>query len=316
MTYTPLNTTTSIIAFNTTQAAQKITFGTRPVGSLSFGNSGGWQLQDALTQISTANILTHTFGTLDLNGQTIQIGNWSSNNTGTRVITFGAATITITNSGPSWSINDTTNLTVNSSSETLIFTSSASTQMNVAGTTGTGKTFNSVRFTGTGAAAIIGANTFGTLERSNAAAVTLTLPASATTTVTTLVLVGTKGNLLTVNSSSGGTAATVSVASGVVLGKYLSLKDSTATGGATFIAQDSTNVSGNTGWTFRTSIGSALNDLMLCSLRSTYSSTACLQDLLTRFEADNSIKGQASWYSFYGGTGDFNDTAYAYWSTH
>lgn len=39
----------------------------------------------------------------------------------------------------------------------------------------------------------------------------------------------------------------------------VSIKDSTATGGATFIAYDSTNVSGNTGWTFKSVATAALS---------------------------------------------------------
>jgi hypothetical protein len=40
------------------------------------------------------------------------------------------------------------------------------------------------------------------------------------------------------------------MASGVANCAYLSVKDSTATGGAKFYAVNSTDVSGNTGWTF------------------------------------------------------------------
>jgi hypothetical protein len=56
---------------------------------------------------------------------------------------------------------------------------------------------------------------------------------------------------LSIAATTPGSAATISVASGVVSSDYLILQDSTATGGATFYAgADSTNVSGNTGWTF------------------------------------------------------------------
>jgi len=56
---------------------------------------------------------------------------------------------------------------------------------------------------------------------------------------------------ITLKSSTAGTPFTLSKASGTVSADYLSLKDSTATGGATFYAgSHSTDVSGNTGWTF------------------------------------------------------------------
>jgi hypothetical protein len=54
-----------------------------------------------------------------------------------------------------------------------------------------------------------------------------------------------------ITSSTSGTAATISKSSGVVYGSALSIKDSNATGGATWYAgPTSVNVSNNTGWVF------------------------------------------------------------------
>ena len=62
---------------------------------------------------------------------------------------------------------------------------------------------------------------------------------------------GTAGNLVTLQSTTSGTQFTLSKASGTVSRDYLSIKDSNATGGATWNAgANSTNVSNNTGWTF------------------------------------------------------------------
>lgn len=69
--------------------------------------------------------------------------------------------------------------------------------------------------------------------------------------ITTLQAAGTQGSLVSLTSTSSGSAATFSIASGDVLCEFLSLKDITATGGATFYAgSQSTNVSGNSGWSF------------------------------------------------------------------
>jgi len=58
-------------------------------------------------------------------------------------------------------------------------------------------------------------------------------------------------NYITINSSNAGTPFTISCSSGIVSCDYLHIKDSTATGGASFYAgSHSTNVSGNTGWIF------------------------------------------------------------------
>ena len=53
-------------------------------------------------------------------------------------------------------------------------------------------------------------------------------------------------------SSTSGSRATISAASGTFLVTYLSIKDSAATGGATWNATDPTNVDlgNNTGWIF------------------------------------------------------------------
>ena len=103
---------------------------------------------------------------------------------------------------------------------------------------------------GAGILSITGTNTFDNITNSVQPA-TVTFPSSITTTVRTFGLSGVAGSLLTINSSSAGTAATLSKSSGIVYGNYLSIQDSTATGGATWYAgPTSTSVSNNTGWIF------------------------------------------------------------------
>lgn len=75
--------------------------------------------------------------------------------------------------------------------------------------------------------------------------------AGKTVTLTNpLVSNGTSGHLATLQSDTAGTPATISKSSGTVNVKFMSIKDSTATGGAVWAAAKSTNVSGNTGWRF------------------------------------------------------------------
>ncbi|WP_067070401.1 hypothetical protein [Roseateles chitosanitabidus] len=58
-------------------------------------------------------------------------------------------------------------------------------------------------------------------------------------------------NVVTIKSATAGTAATISKAAGRVRADYLNLQDITATGGALYSAgANSTNTSGNTGWSF------------------------------------------------------------------
>ena len=92
----------------------------------------------------------------------------------------------------------------------------------------------------------------------SAGTATITFASGTTTTITSPgaddFANGT--SVVTIRSATGGSPATISKASGLVRGDYLSLQDLTATGGAVFSAgANSTNVSGNTGWTFTAAAG-------------------------------------------------------------
>jgi len=79
---------------------------------------------------------------------------------------------------------------------------------------------------------------------------TLKLKAGATSTVGSLATTGT--NMKYLQSSTAGTQATISAASGTITVNYLTIQDSNATGGASWDANASTNVDAgnNTGWFF------------------------------------------------------------------
>ena len=121
---------------------------------------------------------------------------------------------------------------------------------------GGGLTYNNLTFGGTAASLtafiITGANTFATLASTKTVAWNLTLPASATTTVSGWAITGTVGNVVTLNSSTAGTQATLTLSGGgVISSNYLSIQDSAATPSTTWYAgANSTNVSNNTGWIF------------------------------------------------------------------
>jgi len=85
----------------------------------------------------------------------------------------------------------------------------------------------------------------------------LKLTSGVTQTVTGFTTNGSAGNLAKLLSTTGASAATISKSSGSVAVDYMSIQDSTVTGGATWCAgANSTNVSGNTGWTFSACGGS------------------------------------------------------------
>ena len=81
---------------------------------------------------------------------------------------------------------------------------------------------------------------------------TWTFSASRNVTLTNPIFPsGAAGNLITVSSSTGGSPFALISSDGLTL-QYMSLRDITASGGIPFFAGNSTNVSGNTGWTFAT----------------------------------------------------------------
>jgi len=118
---------------------------------------------------------------------------------------------------------------------------------------GGGVAYNAVSITGggTGAFTIAGSNSFTALTINAPKSVVFTSGTTQTVSPGGFTATGSSGNVITITASTPGTAATISVASGTVSCDWLSLKDSTATGGAGFFTgHNSVNVSGNTGWNF------------------------------------------------------------------
>lgn len=244
-----------------TAAASTLTFaatsGTKTIASngktidfpLTFNGVGGtWQLQDALTMGSTRT-LTHTNGTIDLNGKTLTVGTAYTTAAGTKNLTFNAGTL----------VCPTASTTAFNNAQPTNYTTTAGTGVGYISMTGAtaktfvggGSTFNcTLQQAGAGALTITGSNTFTAISNS-VQPTTFTFTASTTQTVTNWSVSGTSGNLVTINSSTAGTRATLSKSSGTVSSDYLSIQDSAATGGATWYAgANSTNVSNNTGWIF------------------------------------------------------------------
>lgn len=242
-------TYTGTITFGATSGTNTITTAGKSIGgNFTFNGVGGtWQLQDNLT-ITTGKGITLTNGTLDRNGKNISTGNFVSNNSNVRsLLISGSGTITLIDTGTVWNFATTTNLTLTATGSTIIISDVSATSKTFAGG---GKTYGTITVTGDNVI-ISGANTFA-LNLNNAGLTTgLVLTAGVTQTVTAITTNGSAGNLAKIVSSSSGSPATISKSSGTVSLDYVSIKDSTASGGASFYAgANSTNVSGNTGWIF------------------------------------------------------------------
>lgn len=146
-----------------------------------------------------------------------------------------------------------TGITWSDTGSTVLLASSAPTGVRTF--TGAGLTYGNFTWadeSSTQGLTITGANTFNAfVVAPSASARTLTMPAAVTVTFGSFTAAGTLGALLSLISSAGGTPATISDASGTNSCDYLSVKDSTAAGGAAWYAgANSIDVSGNTGWTF------------------------------------------------------------------
>lgn len=209
--------------------------------------SGTVQLSGALTLGSTRAI-TLTNGTLDLNGYNLTAGLFSSTNSNVRAFAFGSGTMTLTfTSGTVFTTAVATNLTVTPGTGKISMTAAAGKNF-----AGGGKNWPVLENAGAGVITVTGANTFADMQATTGSAGFI-LPASITTTVNAFSLSGTAGNVITLRSSSAGTRATLSKPSGTVTVSYLDIKDSAATGGATWRADTSAGAVdslNNTGWTF------------------------------------------------------------------
>lgn len=232
---------------NSTTTGNIITCGSKSFNIITLNGAGGeWTLQDTLI----CSTLTLTAGSLITNNKTITLTTFSSSNSNIRSLSLGSSQITVI----SWSLSTSTNMALTAGSSTI----SCLNSVGLATFTGGGLTYNNLIFDShqsKGSATISGSNTFNNL--------TIIQPTSFnngnglvrfntgdTQICTTFNCSGSYGKLITLASTSNGSAWTISVATNPVRCNFVSLQDSTATGGATFNAAQSTNVSGNTGWNF------------------------------------------------------------------
>ena len=194
-------------------------------------------LAGALTTTATSTL---TSGTLNINGRTLTTNLFASTGAIVRLIAFNGGTMAVL--GATFTASGT-NLTTSGSGKISMTSASSKTFA------GGGFSYPTLNQGGAGALVITGANTFRTLANTVVPS-TITLPASTTTSIAGFDLVGTAGNLVTLNSSTSGTQATINnTTGGRIGGDYLSYQDTNATPASTISAgANSTSVSNNTGW--------------------------------------------------------------------
>lgn len=198
-----------------------------------------------LTTTSQFDCVSGTFDANDFNLTTPRFG--TSGLTITPAALMGNGTCTVNGTSTAWAPQTFSSFSAEGS--TIIVSDTSATAKTF---DGSALTYNIVTITGDNVT-IAGSNTFATLNVNNAALTNgLKLTNGTTQTITSSFTTnGSAGNLAKLLSSTGGSAATLSKASGVVNVDYMSIQDSTATGGANWYAgANSTNVSNNSGWVF------------------------------------------------------------------
>lgn len=234
---------TGTFNFKSDTTGNEINSGGHTLANVNFigGNDGegAWALSNNLTVGNDLNLANGSFNT---NGKDLTTKNFNSTSINTRSLTLGSSRITI-NDGQ-WNPSGTTNLTFSAGTSSLIVTGT-----NASNFFGQGFAYNKVTFTTPGqlTSVITGANTYNTLRFD--AGVTATLD-PVVQQATTIQALGTCDRNVTLLSSTPGTAAILKQTSGTVEGKFLTLQDNTATGGANFNANLSNNLGNVTGWSF------------------------------------------------------------------
>jgi hypothetical protein len=192
-------------------------------------------------------------GTFDANNKNLEFGQFPSANSNTRTLKMGSGTWTIRGQGGAtvWNTSIATNLTVEPATSTVYFASSSA--QNIAGG---GVTIYDAVVSGAGTVAVTAMN-FNSFSNTVQPLI-VQFGANQTFTFGNFALAGTAGNQVTLRSSSAGSQATLSQASGTVSTSYLTIQDINATGGATWQAyttDGNVDAGNNDGWDFSFQLG-------------------------------------------------------------
>lgn len=243
-----LSTTTTISAFSSFTFNQPLTLDTQ---GRSFGGGVLFFANTTLaSNLVTTGIIQIRGGTFDAAGYNVtanDISNASTSNS--HGITMGSGTWTLTGTGTIWSFSGSTTITRGTS--TIVLSNTSATARTF---TGGGKIYNNLEIggaTGTSTLTFSDGNTFNQISSTKTVAHTIRFTSGTTTTVTTWSVNGTAGNVVTIDSTTAGSRATLAKAGGgTVTVDYASIKDNTASPTSTWFANNSTDAGNNLNWIF------------------------------------------------------------------
>ena len=250
-----LTQTTAVIFFAARSAFSLTSAGKTFTKALEIVCAGATlTLNDAAISTGSGDLILFAGG-LDLNNQTLTCASFDFNSTLTRSLAFGSGTIKITGSTSPW-LSNATAFTLTPGTGTIKFTDSSNTAITFAGV---GQTWNNIwwnRGASTGALTLTGTNTFNDWLDDGTGAHTYTMP-NVTTTISTFRVRGASGALVTLQRTGASGTWTLSCAKGPIICDWLSISNSTASGGAVFFAgANTTNGGSNSGWKFYGPAGS------------------------------------------------------------
>lgn len=253
----------SMITFASTTGTNNITTNGKSIPCrVTFDGVGGtWQFQDAFASVGndiTAVRLTN--GTLNTNGKSVTVPDFRNVDSGVvSTLTLGSSTFTCTSVAAEFTMPSNNTLTANTS--TIVFSDTSATNKNF---NGGGKTYNLFNITGGGAGIVIvaGSSTFANLPQIVGGTKSVRFTAGTTQTYTGGTDFGNGTNVITIDTNTGGSAATLST-NQAVCANYLSIQDITGAGAGTWnVGSNSTNVSGNTGLTFSSCVTYVAGDML------------------------------------------------------
>jgi len=201
------------------------------------GIGGEWTLQDNINDYTDASYIYFINGTVNTNDKNVSVKT-TINVAAGATLNLGNSTIQASN----YIVNSAS--TINAETSKLIMRSTTTATFN-----GGGQRYYDLEINTT-TATIVGDNIFRDIKIASGKTVKFT--AGSNTTVSSLSGTGVSGSLVTIKSTVDGSYYTITSTSAEIEANWYSIRDCHATGGATFYAYDSTDVSGNTGWNFNT----------------------------------------------------------------
>lgn len=262
-TYTA-NSATALFTITATSGTVDITSNGKRFGSLTVNGAGHTtRILDALrVDTFAASTLTLTSGTFNGNTYDVTASLFTGSGSTTRVLQLGNGTWTVgllaVAGATVWTLATTTNLTFTKGTSNIVISSNSLAGARIFA--GGGLTYNGLTIdanSAKGAISFTGANTFASW--SVGAGNLIGLPSGTTTVVSSApTLVGTATQPVSMQSTTIGTAATISCPSGTFSRTWGYLRDVTATGGASFSASNTLDAGNNTNWSIAAPGGGSL----------------------------------------------------------